>query len=94
METDAGLKLKGDVKGMSALRHDNAVGWWYNRAASFDKNLMVKHQMLFAEDIPDKYNVEPLSIQIFGNIAVVYYMFNYSGKLYSSEGRAMETWIR
>lgn len=95
VETDAGLKLKGDVKGMSALRHPNAIGWWYNRAVPFDnKDVMVKHQMWFAEDMPTKYNVEPLSIKIFGNVAVVYYMFNYSGKLYSSEGRVMETWIK
>ena len=95
VETDAELKVKGDVKGMSALRHDNAVGWWYNRAIPFDnKNLMVKHQFWFDEDMPTKYKVEPLSIQTFGNVAVVYYMFNYSGKLYSGEGRTMEVWIK
>ena len=94
-ETDAELKVKGDVKGMSALRHDYAVGWWYNRAVPFDdKNLMVRHKFWFAEDTPTRYNVEPLSIQTFGNVAVVYYMFNYRGKLYSGEGRTMETWIK
>lgn len=38
--------------------------------------------------------LKPLNINIFGNVANVYYLYKYDGEKLKDQGRVMETWVK
>ena len=92
---DYELFKKGDVDGILASRHDDVVIWWGNKPIPYDKELLrSNYKGWFDYDIPVNYELEPLAIQIIGNVASVFCTYKFSGKILSGSGRDMETWIK
>jgi len=94
---DYELFKQGDLEGLKAVRHDDVVICWGNKAAPFDKELALSnYEGWFNWDKPINWELKPLAIKVVGNIAVVFYAFKYSGGLASDVGlgRATETWIK
>ena len=95
MEIDIELFKKGDHKGLSELRHDDAVIWWSDQSKPFDKQTVVsEYRKWFDYDKPTKYEYKPLAVQILGNVANVLYTYKVSGALTSESGRSMDTFIK
>jgi ketosteroid isomerase-like protein len=86
---------QGDLEGFMTIYHDDAVEWWRNSASPLGKVMM---KARFSEwlnyDKPITYELEPVSIQIFGNIANVMYKVKWKGNILSDNGRNMQTWIK
>ena len=95
LEADINLLKKGDHEGLSALRHEDAIIWWSDQDRPFDKNtVMTEYKNWFDYDKPTKYEFKPLVVQIFGNVANVFYTYKFSGASTSDSGRSMETFIK
>lgn len=95
MEADIEFFKKGDYEGLSALRHEDAIIWWSDQAKPFDKkSVMSEYKNWFDYDKPTKYEFKPLAVQIFSNVANVFYTYKFSGALSSESGRSMETFIK
>ena len=95
VKADYGLFKKGDVEGVLSSRHENVIIWWGSEGLPFDKKqALFKYRKWFDYDKPVKWELEPLSIKIVGNVASVFYLYKYSGSILSGSGRDMETWIK
>ena len=92
---DYELFKKGDVDGILASRHDDVVIWWGSKRIPYDKELVrFNYKNWFDYDKPVNWELEPLAIQIIGNVATVCYTYKFGGKILSGSGRDMETWIK
>ncbi len=59
------------------------------------KKIMKHHYKdWFDYDKPVAYELEPLVIQIFGNVANVFYSYKWNGKVLSDRARGLDTWIK
>jgi hypothetical protein len=48
----------------------------------------------FDYEVPSKAQIKPLLINIFGNVANVYYIYKYEGEKLSDMGRLQDTWVK
>lgn len=95
VEADIESFKKGDLEGIMASRHDDAIIWWSNRSMPCDKKLaLFNYKDWFDYDMPVNWDLEPLAIQVFGNVANVFYMYRFRGNILSGSGRRMDTWIK
>ena len=95
VEADYELFKQGDLEGILASRHDDVVLWWSNKSIPLDKELLkLNYKRWLDYDKPVKWELEPLAIQVIGNVGNVFYTYKYSGKILSDSGRAMITWIK
>jgi hypothetical protein len=79
VEADIEFFKQGDLEGLSASRHDDAVLWWSNSASPFDKRWsMMYYKDWFDNDRPVNFESEPLAIKIIGNVAIVFYTSKFS----------------
>jgi ketosteroid isomerase-like protein len=86
---------QGDLEGFMTTYHDDAVEWWRNKAIPLDKATMkLNFKGWLDYDKPISYELEPLSIKIFGNVANVFYTVKWKGDILSDYGRHMQTWIK
>jgi len=80
---------------MLAFRHDDSIIWWDSKVLPFDrKQALLEYKMWFDYDIPVNWVLEPLTIKVFGNLAIVAFRYEYSGNILSGRGRIMATWIK
>lgn len=95
MEADWELKKQGDLEGLSALRRDDVVLWWGDKPMPIDKKIaLINYRGWFNYDKPINCELEPLAIQIIGDVANIFYTYKFSGKILSGSGRQIETWIK
>ena len=95
VETQWELYKQGDLEGVMALQHDNVFIWWNNKVMPLGKKIMKHHYKdWFDYDKPVAYELEPLVIQIFGNVANVFYSYKWNGKALSDRARGLDTWIK
>ena len=89
---DRWIRIKeGDLKALEAGIHDEALSWENSKEVPLDKNLSV---MSYARWVnyarPVTYEIEPYAIQIFGDIANVFYSYRWKAKKeYSGHNRAL-----
>ena len=95
VETDWELLKRGDLDGLMAMRHANAIIWWPSKMWPFGgKSMKREYKGWLDYDPPVAYELEPLDIQIIGNVSIVFYESKWNGNLLSGYGRFMETWIK
>ena len=88
------LKL-GDADNTTKILHDDAVDWWNKNTSPHKKeSLKDAYQRWFAYDKPVSYELHPLTVQLFDNVAVVSYYFSWKGNRLSDRGQAFQTWLR
>jgi ketosteroid isomerase-like protein len=85
----------GDVDKVMEARHDDLILWWNNKSLPFDKELArYNYKGWFGYEIPKNWELNPLTIKISGNIAIVAYTYKISGELYSDNGRSFDVWVK
>jgi len=86
---------KGDVEAALAMKHDYMVAWHNSDPEPLKKELIKQSYINWANsDKLVSYKLRPLTINIFNNVANVFYLYKYEGEKYSNRGRALETWIK
>jgi ketosteroid isomerase-like protein len=86
---------QGDLEGFKTIYHDDAVEWWEDRTKPYGKkDMMPLFKGWLDYDKPISCELEPRSIQVLGNIAIVLYTTKWKGNTISVNGRNMQTWIK
>ena len=77
------------------MKHDYMVAWHGSDPEPLKKELIKQSYINWANsDKLVSYKLRPLTINIFNNVANVFYLYKYEGEKYSNRGRALETWIK
>ena len=75
------MKTKGDLEGTMAGFHNNALIWGTSDKFPIGKDLMkFKYGGWFRSNKPKTQKTEILDIQIVGNVAIIYSMFEWEGE--------------
>ena len=78
-----------------SLFHNEVVVWWEENPNPSNKSaIRNRYSRWLNFDKPASYELEPLLINIIGNVANVYYRFKYTGDAISNIGRAGVTFIK
>ncbi len=86
---------KGDVQKIMDERHDDLVIWWNTRPEPFDKELApYRYSAWFKYDIPKNWELNPLTIKISGNIAIIANTYKFSGEKLSENGRLFSVLVK
>ena len=86
---------QGDVEAVMAGRHDDSISWWPSRAIPVGKSAIKgSFRNWFAYDKPVSYELIPLKIHIFGDVANVYYLSKWKGKALPKSSRHMTTYVK
>ena len=95
IEADTELFKKGDLERIMGSRVDDAIIWWSDRPIPFDKELVLfNYRWWFNYDLPVNWELKPLAVKVYGDLAIVAYRYKFSGKILSGSGRIMENWIK
>jgi len=95
VETDWEYCKQGDVKAVMAGRHDGSLTWWPTRAFPLGKRgTKLSFENWFFKDKPVSYELKPLNIHIFGDVANVFYLYKWEGKVLPKSGRNMATYVK
>ena len=91
--------IRGDVDAITdaitALGTNGSLEWWPTQQKPYDANaIKEEYKRWFDDDKPVTYELEPLNIHIVNNIANVFYLYQWKGKVSSDSGWIMETWIK
>ena len=72
-----------------------AYSWWSNRAFPSNKErLREGYAGWFNWGGVRSYELKPFHIQIVGNVAIIYYLWQWEGKSGYGKGRQTSTWIK
>jgi uncharacterized membrane protein YwzB len=86
---------KGDVEAALAMKHDDMVAWYNSNPEPLRKELMKQSYLnWFNYDKLVSYKLRLLTINIFNNVANVFYLYKYEGEKFSNRGRVFETWVK
>ena len=86
---------KGDVDAALAMKHDDVVVWFGSQPTPIKKeHLRYVYKDWFDYEIPTTAQLRPLNVNVFGNVANVYYLYKYEGEKLSDIGRVCETWVK
>ncbi len=86
---------KCDVEAALALKHDDMVAWYGSMPEPLRKEHMKQSYInWFNYDKLISYKLRPLTINIFNNVANVFYLYKYEGEKFPNRGRAFETWVK
>lgn len=87
-----GLK-QGDYKAVEATTHEDALIWWNDREGPMQKSLIMHgyiNWITYANARPATYELNPLAIQLFGDIANVFFFYKWKGEgKWSGHSRAL-----
>lgn len=86
-----------DIEAAMAMTHDHAVVWWSSKVHPFLKKsgkMKVEYKKWWDWDKIVSYKLRPETIQIFNNVATVYYRVDWEGTTLSDKLRKFETWIK
>ena len=74
---------------------EGSLEWWSDQVEPYggDK-LKGNYERWFAYDKPVSYELKPLQILIYGNVANVFYEWKWKGKKIGDAGRQMETFVK
>ena len=86
---------KGDVEAALAMKHEDAVVWFASAPKPLKKEFLgYTYKSWFDYEKPTTAKLKPLNINIFGNVANVYYLYKYEGEKLSDIGRALVTLVK
>jgi len=75
---------KGDVEAALAMKHDDMVAWYGSNPEPLRKELMKQSYLnWFNSDKLVSYKLRLLTINIFNNVANVFYLYKYEGEKFS-----------
>jgi ketosteroid isomerase-like protein len=95
VETNWKAIENGDVEAALKLKHDRVFIWNRPHPEPITKDMLkVTYKDWFKMDKPTSTKIRPLKINIFNNIANVYYLYKYEGVKIFDKGRILETWIK
>jgi ketosteroid isomerase-like protein len=95
LEDDWKLIKQGDLEARMANLPDYCSSWWSDRAFPLNKKrLREGYATWFAYGGVESYELKPFDIQIVGNVAIVYYLWQWKGSSGSGSGRQTSTWIK
>ena len=84
-----------DVATIKNLLHDNIVSMHSRRSDPDNKLQQIKYfRYWLSKDKPKSYEIEPLAIQLFDNVAIACFYYKYTGKDFSDSGRVTHTWMK
>ncbi len=85
----------GDVATIKNLLHDNIVSMHSRHYDPINKADQIhKFQYWLSKDKPKSYEIEPLAIQLFNNVAIACFYYKFAGKDFSDSGRVTHTWMK
>jgi hypothetical protein len=74
---------------------EGSLEWFPDKAEPYGGDILKKHyERWFAYDKPVSYELKPLEILIYGNVANVFYEWKWKGKKIGDTGRQMETFVK
>ena len=84
-----------DVETIKNLLHDNIVSMHSRRSDPDNKHQQILHfRQWLSKDKPKSYEIEPLAIQLFNNVAIACFYYKFAGKDFSDSGRVTHTWMK
>jgi ketosteroid isomerase-like protein len=85
----------GDVEAALTLLHDENVGWLNRSANTSGKSSTKTFFNQWVSNVkPTTYDLKPINIQIFNNVANVFYAFKWKAQVRTGIGRNLETWTK
>jgi hypothetical protein len=85
----------GNIEALLELKHDKVLIWNRPHPEPITKDMLkVIYKDWFEREKTTSAKIRPLNINIFNNIANVYYLYKYEGVKYFDKGRILETWIK
>ena len=87
--------LSGDAKAAMEWKHEDTILWFSSRPEPLKKVLLESaYKTWFDYDKPISYELKPLVIHIFNNVANVFYLYNWKGTKISDKGRILGVWVK
>ncbi|KKM70995.1 hypothetical protein LCGC14_1435090 [marine sediment metagenome] len=83
-----------DVKTYKNLLHDNLISWRSRMSEPENKPYEMEHNFKVVAYTLKSYEIEPLAIQLFDNVAIVCYYYKFTGTKRSDSGRVIHTWMK
>ncbi len=84
-----------DVETHNNLLHDNIVSMRFRMSEPENKPEEIEYIRSWVSGYTLKsYEIEPLAIQLFDNVAIVCYYYKYTGNNRSDSGRVTHTWMK
>jgi ketosteroid isomerase-like protein len=84
-----------DVETIKNLLHDNIVSMHSRRSDPDNKHQQIlQFRYWLSKDKPKSYEIEPLAIQLFNNVAIACFYYKFAGKDFSDSGRVTHTWMK
>ena len=87
----------GDVEAALALKHDDMIAWFSSNPDPLKKEyLRMAYNYWINVSVPTFVNLKPLNINIFNNVANVFYVYKWESlnKEISERGRQLEIWVK
>ena len=91
------LIVKGDAEAFDATSAEGFLEWWPNDPKAFGKEYVkAKYERWFGGNKPLSYKLKPVAISIIGDVANVFYFYNWNGDKMPAtiSGRMYSTWIK
>ena len=74
---------------------EGSLEWWSDQLEPYGGDKLKRnYERWFAYDKPVSYELKPLQILIYGNVANVFYVSKWKGKKIGDSGRHMETFVK
>ena len=84
-----------DVQTHKNLLHDNIVSRRFSKSEPVYKPEEIEYiRIWFSGYTLKSYEIEPLAIQLFDNVAIACYYYKYTGTKVSDSGRVTHTWMK
>jgi len=85
----------GDVEAALAEYHDDLVTWWVSKPEPLRKVHMKQiYRNWLDYDKLVSYELKPIAITVFNNVANVFYIYKWNGNILSDKGRRLEVWVK
>ena len=87
--------LSGDAKGAMEWKREDTILWFGSRPEPLKKEFLeIAYKNWFDYDKPISYELKPLAIHVFNNVANVFYLYNWKGNKLLDKGRILDVWVK
>ena len=83
-----------DVETYKNLLHDNVVSMRSRTSEPDNKAVEMGHNFKVVAYTLKSYEIEPLAIQLFNNVAIACFYYKFTGTKFSDSGRVTHTWMK
>jgi ketosteroid isomerase-like protein len=86
---------QGDLESVMSCIHNDALLWWREFPKPYNKDTVeLSYRDWIYSAKPESYELKPLSIQIIGNVANIYYVCKWSGQGGLRRIRVMNSYVK